>query len=168
MSRQHLSWWHLSISGKYQLLQTPFWPNFKGRLLGPSLTDTNCHRDICQGNICPGDICPIWTQNIGTNFFILISMAIDFLDPNFFGPKSFGFENFLELNYFGLKIFLDSKFCWPKIFGHQFFLPKLFLVQIFFRGPKIYIGQKNMDKEFLVKKNFWTKRFFFQPTQFWT
>ena len=35
-----------------------FWPNFKGRFLGPSLTDAICHWDICPGNICTGDICP--------------------------------------------------------------------------------------------------------------
>ena len=32
--------------------------NFKGRFLGTSRTDSNCHGDICPGNISPGDICP--------------------------------------------------------------------------------------------------------------
>ena len=32
--------------------------NFKGRFLGTSKTDSNCHGDICPGNISPGDICP--------------------------------------------------------------------------------------------------------------
>ena len=27
-------------------------------LLGPSLTDSYCHRDIGPGIICPGNICP--------------------------------------------------------------------------------------------------------------
>ena len=57
MSRQHLSWRHLSISGISQLLLTRFWQNFKGRFLGLSWTDFNYHNDICPGNICPGDIC---------------------------------------------------------------------------------------------------------------
>ena len=39
-----------------------YWPDFdqtlKCRFLGPSLTDFNCHDDICPGNICPGDLCP--------------------------------------------------------------------------------------------------------------
>ena len=35
LSRQHLSWWHLSISGISQLLLTRCWPNFKGRFLDP-------------------------------------------------------------------------------------------------------------------------------------
>ena len=42
----------------FQLLLTWFWPNLKGRFLGPSLTNANCHGDICLGNICPGDIIP--------------------------------------------------------------------------------------------------------------
>ena len=48
----------LSISAISQLLLTRFWPNFKHRFLGPSLTHPNCHGDICAGNICPVDICP--------------------------------------------------------------------------------------------------------------
>ena len=55
---QHLSWWHLSISGISQLLLTRFWPNFKGRFLGLSWTDFNYHSIICPCNICPGNICP--------------------------------------------------------------------------------------------------------------
>ena len=67
---------NLSISGISQLLVTRFWPNFKGRFLGPSLTDVNCHGIICLGNICPGHICsyqhnlscywPHFDQNFGT------------------------------------------------------------------------------------------------------
>ena len=58
LSRQHLSVRHLSISGISQLFLTQFWPNFKGWLLGPSLTDANPLGYICPGKICPGDICP--------------------------------------------------------------------------------------------------------------
>ena len=47
-----------SMSVISQLLLNRFGPNFKCRFLGPSLTDANCHSDICPGNICPGDICP--------------------------------------------------------------------------------------------------------------
>ena len=32
--------------------------NSKGKFMGPFLTDSNCHSDICPVNICPGDICP--------------------------------------------------------------------------------------------------------------
>ena len=48
LSRQHLSWWHLSISAISQLLLARFWPNFKGRFLGPSLTDLNYHGTFVQ------------------------------------------------------------------------------------------------------------------------
>ena len=47
-----------SMASISQLFLTWFWPNFKGRFLGPFWTDSNCHSDICPGNICPGDICP--------------------------------------------------------------------------------------------------------------
>ena len=40
----------------------PFGPphliRVKGRVLGLTLADDNCHGDICPGNICPDDICP--------------------------------------------------------------------------------------------------------------
>ena len=58
LSRQHLSWRHLSISAISQLLLALFWPNFKGRFLGPFWTYSNCNNDICPGNICSCDICP--------------------------------------------------------------------------------------------------------------
>ena len=45
------------ISAIFQLLMTRFWPNFKDRFLGPSLTDANCHCDIWPGKNCLGDIC---------------------------------------------------------------------------------------------------------------
>ena len=55
---QHLARRHLSISGISQLLQTQFWPNFKGRFLGLSWTDFKNCSNICPGNICPVNICP--------------------------------------------------------------------------------------------------------------
>ena len=47
-----------SMSAISQLLLARFWPNFKGRFLGHSRTDSNCYGDICAGNIYPGNICP--------------------------------------------------------------------------------------------------------------
>ena len=47
-----------TMSAISQLLLIRFWWNFKGRFLGTSTTDHNCHADIWRGNICPGDICP--------------------------------------------------------------------------------------------------------------
>ena len=55
---QHLSWRHLSISAISQLLLAWFWPNFKGRFLGPFWTYHNYHNDICPGNISSCNICP--------------------------------------------------------------------------------------------------------------
>ena len=46
-----------SMSEISQLLLTRFRWNFKGRILGTSRTDSNCHGDICTGNFYPGDIC---------------------------------------------------------------------------------------------------------------
>ena len=37
-----------SMSAISQLLLARFWPNFKGRFLGPSLTDSNCHVTFVQ------------------------------------------------------------------------------------------------------------------------
>ena len=37
-----------NISGISQLLLTRFWPNFKGKFLGPSWTYSNSHSDICK------------------------------------------------------------------------------------------------------------------------
>ena len=52
MSRQHLSWGHLSISisAISQLLLARFGSNFKQRVLGTYTTDYNCHHDICPGD----------------------------------------------------------------------------------------------------------------------
>ena len=50
LSLQHLSLQHLSIWGIFQLLQTQFWQNFKGRFLWQSLSNANCHGDICPSN----------------------------------------------------------------------------------------------------------------------
>ena len=58
MSMPHVFWRHLSKSAISQLLLTQFWTKFSVSFLGPSLTDVNCHGDICPGHIWPGDICP--------------------------------------------------------------------------------------------------------------
>ena len=58
VSRQHLSWGHLSKSAISQRLLARFGSNLKQRVLGTYTTNYNCHHDICPGNICPGNICP--------------------------------------------------------------------------------------------------------------
>ena len=47
-----------SMSAISQLLLTWFWWNFKGKCLGTSRTDSNCHCNIYPDNICPGDFWP--------------------------------------------------------------------------------------------------------------
>ena len=69
-----------SMSAISQLLQARFGPNFKGRFLGPSITDANCHGDICPGNICPGNI--IHIKNI---WAITDPISTKFFWPNFWG-----------------------------------------------------------------------------------
>ena len=141
MSRPNLSWQHLSISGIPQLLLTGSLRNIKGKFLGPSLTDANCHGDICPGNICPGNICP-YQEYLNCNCFgpnkffepknfsYKMFWTKNFLAPKFFGPNSFWTKNYYDLKFLGPKIcrqrFLKSFD--PNIFGPRiFFTPNLFL-----------------------------------------
>ena len=154
LSRQHLSWRHLSISAISQLLITWFWPNFKGRFLGPSWTDSNYHGDICRGNIFHGDICPYqeyiscYWQNFQQTFWDYFLGALILLDHNFVPPKFFWTEQFFRPKLLENSIF-DLTFFWPVIFLDQHFL----LIQFF--GTKMFVsrntdGQKNLeDKIFL-------------------
>ena len=84
-----------SILGISQLLVTQFCSNFKGRFLGYSLTDANCHDAICSGNVCPANICPYqhnvscywpdFDQTFGTKLFgVLINVDHHFFKENFF------------------------------------------------------------------------------------
>ena len=117
MSKQDLSWQHLSMLGISQLLLTQFLPNFKGWFLRPSLTYAHFHGAICSRNICPGDICP-YRHNL--------SCYCPNFDQTFFWNK----------NLFGHKIFPHLKF----LFRPNFFLPKfcsLSRVQIWLK-PKTY------------------------------
>ena len=143
MSRQHLS-----ISVICQLLLTRFWPNFKGRFLGPSLTHNKCQCDICPGNICPRNVNVTFVQaTYVPETFVLFRniLAITdqiltklfgpnfgrpwiFFDQTFFGPKFCLTITFVDLQtFFYPNIFLDPKFCGPKILWTQnFFGPKYF------------------------------------------
>ena len=126
LSMQYLSWQHLSILGISHLLLIRFWPIFKGRFLGPSLTDANYHSNICPGNICPGNICPHqeYFSYCWPNFDQTIVRCL-----NFFGPKFFTLI-FLPL------LFLNPKLFWTQIFQDPNFLePKIVATKIF--GPKV-------------------------------
>ena len=139
MSKQHLFLQHLSILGISQLLLTQFWPNFKGRFQGQSLTDTNCYCDICQGNICPSNISPY--QHISP-----------FTNQIFFGPKFFWTRFFSDLNP------LYPQFSWQKFWTQNFFdsyfwtydfLDLKFFSSIKFKGGK------------LLNPNFFSQNFFY-------
>ena len=136
MSRQHLSWQHLSISGISQLLLTRLWPNFKGRFLGLSWTNFNYCSNICPGNFCSGDICPYQEY---------LSCYWPIFDQTFWT----GF-----LAGLGSKFCLDQNLVWPKLFepklyGHIFFGPRFFRPKFF--GPKIF-----WTFYFFRSKLFWT------------
>ena len=178
MFRQHLSWWHLSISGISQLLVTRFWPNFKGRFLGPSLTDVNCHGIICLGNICPGHICSYqhnlscyWLTSFWPKFWDLIfcinisdvtdTILLKLLRPNFLEALNFGGQFFCWKIFFWPKYFLDQKFfCtqiyllfWPKyILSEKFFVPKICWIEHSIQVN--FLGRIFLDPHFLYKKCF--------------
>ena len=161
---------HLSILGIYQLLLTQFWPNFKGGFLGPSLTDANCHSDICKRNICPGNICPYqndlscywpnFDQVLRAQYFTslvfleillpkfcLVNILCDlgnFLDLKFLRPK-----HFLDSNFFDLKYLLTQNFVEPV-----FFRIKEFWVHKYFVTNKIFLGLTFLSTNFLFKRNF--------------
>ena len=153
-SGQHLSWQHLSISGIYQLLLTRFWPNFKGRFLGQSITDAKCHGDIFPGNIFPGIICPFpeylsccWPNNEQTFWTQLWG-----LNDNIFCSKFFWHNFFWPQNVFEQKNTLNPNFFEPHIFDWTFFLTQHFLV------PK-FVDLISLDLVFLTN-NFFNQKYF--------
>ena len=95
---------------------TRFWPNFKGRFLGPSLTDANYHSDISIFSYFFYPIIFVW------NFFCIVR----FLDQKLF------YLNFFGQHFFVLKFFLDKKLFWiQNLFGSKkiwlrFFWPTFF------------------------------------------
>ena len=116
LSRPHLSWLHLSLSGIFQLVLTKFRPNFKGRFLGQSLTDVNCCGDIYPGNICPGNTCP--------------SECLCCFWPNF--DQTFVTQYFVGLTFFGLKFYLTGQTLWHKFFEPQNFHGQMPLAGLIF------------------------------------
>ena len=150
-----------------------FGPNFKGRFLGPSLTDANCHSDICPGNICPGNICPY--QEYLSCYW-----------PNF--DQTFWTRFFAGFEFLWTQNFVDSKFLWTqKIFDLKLYQPKKILDQKLFFSPKscliknygsyIWTKKRFFDNMFLNQRFFWINIFwtkkcldltFFWNENFWT
>ena len=134
MSRQNLSWQHLSISGTSHLILTRFWPNFKGRFIGPSLTDSKCHSEICTGNVCPDNFFYIMnSSDVPDPILTQFSGALIFLDqhsfwPKFFRPKIFWTWYFFGPKVFRTKFFLTRNLFDPTFFGNRFFGPTIFRI----------------------------------------
>ena len=172
---QHMSLWHLSLSGIFQLLLTRFWPNFKGRFLGSFWTNFIHHGEICPGKICPGDICPYleyfscyWPDFEKTFLTQFLEAVIwqNFLDTIFGGRDLFWSKNFwtqfcLTQSFLDLQIFLDTKFKknWTQIFfrSQNFVNPnnsfgsKLFWTNIFW-DLIFFLTQIVLDQIFLHPK----------------
>ena len=144
LSRKHLIWQQLSISAISQLFLHKCWPTFKGRFLGPYLTDAKCHGTFVQATF----VLMTLVHGNNTRAFTDPKNLLDpklFWTPNLFGPKFFrskffSTQTFFYLNFFGPKI------CWTQIFSWQNFLYQTFFFTTFF-----YL-------RFLDKNIFWTQR----------
>ena len=131
---QHLSWQRFSILEISQLLLNWFWPSFKGRFLGPSLTDAikvifvqatyvlatfvhisniSAHPILTKllGLICLGALIffgsnIIWPKYLLDQYFCCTFLDQElFLDPKFLGPKILIAKNFLTNSFRHLNLF---------------------------------------------------------------
>ena len=130
------------------MLLSWFWPNFKGRFLGQSVTHANSQGDHCPGNLCLGNICPYKR-----------------LDPTNFWTQKFFDHIFQTQNFLAKKHFFELRICFrPKLFSDQtFFLDqKIILVQKIFFRPKIFVG----PKIFFRLNIFFRHKIFFGPKNF--
>ena len=142
LSRQHLSWRHLSISRISQLLSTRFWVNFKSKFLGPSWTYSNCHGDIFPGDICPYQEYLSWYWNdfdqtlkegSWNHLWQIPNVTVTFVQAIFVLTTFFHIMNSsvvpdpILTQFLGALIFSDQNSFWPKIFLE----PKYFGNQVF-------------------------------------
>ena len=127
----------MSILGISQLLLTQFGPNFMGRFLEPSLTDSNYKVTFFQEMYVPATFVhisiisavtdPIWTKILEPNFW-----GLNFCGPTFFFEKKTSFDPniFWTQNvcteYFLL--FWSKQICWTK----KLVVPEIFWINIFF------------------------------------
>ena len=125
---------------------TWFWPNFKGRILGPCLKDADCYGDICQGNI-----------------YVLVTFV------HIYNISAFYWSNFDQT--FWTQFFLDHDFCRPKCSWAKLLRTHIFLMQIFFSSPKmlgltVFIPEILLDPKKKIKHNFFFTPNFFRPKIF--
>ena len=161
---------HLSITGISQLLLTWFWPNFKCRFTGQSLTDANCYGGICPGNICLGDICSyqqyLLLTRFWTNFLEQFLGGLNFCRPNLFGLNVFGPNLFFEPrvfwtnNFFDLKFFCSinlgsknywviTKFLTPTCSCSTFWANKKYKHKISFKSKTNFVQKNGVQKIYL-------------------
>ena len=168
MSRQHLSWRHLSISRISQLLFSWFWPKFKSRFLGPSWPYSSCRGDICPDNICPDNICPYQqylisavnthhppklnvrnisavtvpevyqTLRVGPWDHLEHIIAKKNVAKKKFAEKKIWRKKKFRQNFFAHKQFLTRNFFSPKFFFCHFFLPNKIFLPNFFLPNKFF------------------------------
>ena len=149
----------------YQLLLARFWPNFKGRFLGTSLADFNCHDDIWPGNICPGNICLYqqyfscyWSEFDQTLKVMFLGQSLT--DANCHGDICPG--NICPRNICPVQEYLTCY--WPifdSTFWTKFWQALISLDQKCF-WTRHFLDQtlKKMDPKFCRSKTFfWQKRF---------
>ena len=156
---------------KWSHILTWFGPNFKGRVLGPSSTDSNCHGDICPGYICPyqENFSCYWpdfdqTLKVGSweHLELIPTDQVTLVLATFAhilaGPKFI----FIGLKFFWTKIFLEPTFFWPTIFlDLKFFWAQNFVGLKFFLDPKSF-----WTKFFFLTQNFFWLKIFFDPKNF--
>ena len=188
MSRQHLSWRYLSMSGISQLLLPWFWRNFKGSFLGTSRTDTNYQVNICPGNICPSGICPYqeylscYWPNFDETFNVVSwehleqipTIKLTFVQATCYWPDidqtltdANSYSDICQVNIWSGDICLYQEYqFWPKFKGRfQNFDPKFVVLNKIlnptFFWPKVFL---NLNFWTWI---FWTKIFwyltFFNP-----
>ena len=119
---------------------TWFWPNFKGRILGPCLKDADCYGDICQGNI-----------------YVLVTFV------HIYNISAFYWSNFDQT--FWTQFFLDHDFCRPKCSWAKLLRTHIFLMQIFFSRPKM-LGLTVFIPEILLDPKKKSNSIFFLPQIF--
>ena len=175
MSKQHTSWWHLSISALSQIsgpiLTKNFGLNFLGGLIfvqkfffGPNLFSPKCFLDPKMFWTCLF-IKPIF---LGQKYMNSI-WSWNFWDLNVFGPKFL--TTFFRTYIFWIQIFFDSKYIGTlNLSWHQFFsrhnkvVPPFFLLALkLFFDQTYFLTQIFLTWIYLNPKFFCAQNLFLDP-----
>ena len=133
LSRQHLPWGRLSISGISRLLLTWCWTNFRGRFLEPShrlnfdqtlkvdykkkiwfmfLEPDHFTQNFCSQNLLDSKL--FWTPNFLEPMFFWTQTLWDLTFFDFFWSNTFRHKVFRTWFVFGSQIFWTYNFFWQK------------------------------------------------------